>query len=272
MKFLSFLRVLPALFNYRRIDEDQKRLTFRREMWMDGIQVMAARETDASDQGLYTAMKGGHNLESHNHNDVGHFVVYADGLPVLIDVGVEEYSAKTFSAQRYEIWTMQSAYHSLPTINGCMQQDGSEFRAVEAHYELSEDRTQLTLNLAGAYPQEAGIASWIRCCRLLRSPQAAIELEERYAFAGETDCRFSLNFMTCCEPAIEADGRIVLQRGGQPALLMEYDAAQFAAVAETIPLEDKKLRNSWGACLYRIVLQPTALQQEGRHTIRFRQA
>lgn len=30
-------------------------------------------------QGLYAAVKGGHNGESHNHNDVGSFIVYLDG-------------------------------------------------------------------------------------------------------------------------------------------------------------------------------------------------
>ena len=80
-------------------------------------------------RGFYLAAKGGHNAESHNHNDVGNFIVYADGRPVLIDAGVGTYTAKTFSPQRYEIWTMQSAYHNLPTINGFLQKDGRQFRA-----------------------------------------------------------------------------------------------------------------------------------------------
>ncbi|WP_218093163.1 heparinase II/III family protein [Paenibacillus solanacearum] len=272
MKFLSFLRVLPALFDYRRIEEDAKPLTFRREMYMDGIQVMAARETEASDRGLYAAMKGGHNQESHNHNDVGHFVVYADGLPVLIDVGVEEYSAKTFSAQRYEIWTMQSGYHSLPAIGGRMQQDGIAFRATDAQYASEPDRTELTLDIAGAYPPEAGIASWTRTCRLIRSPQAVVELEERYAFADGAGGPFALNFMTCCQPQVDSGGgRIVLRCSESTALAMEYDAAALSPAVETIPLEDKKLRNAWGDCLYRIVLEPASLRPEGGHTIRFRQ-
>ena len=77
---------------------------------------MAARSKDGSAEGLYLAAQGGHNAESHNHNDVGNFIVYADGQPAIIDVGVETYTAKTFSSQRYEIWTMQSAYHNLPSI------------------------------------------------------------------------------------------------------------------------------------------------------------
>lgn len=272
MKFLSFLRSVPAIFNYSTMENQNRLLTFQQDMWMDDIQVMAARETESSDRGLYLSMKGGHNKESHNHNDVGHFVVYADGLPVLIDAGVEQYTAKTFSAQRYDIWTMQSGYHNLPTVNGFMQKDGSEYRAVEVNYEAGADRSQLTLNLASAYLPEAGVASWIRCCRLIRSPQAVVELEEHFTFANPADCRFTLNFLTCCQPDIEANGSIAFRRRGQAVLRMEYDAAVFTASVEIVALEDKKLRESWGECLYRIVLQPTEEKPFGGHTIRFRQA
>lgn len=80
------------------------------DVWLDQIQVMAARDRSGSTDGFFVAAKGGHNNESHNHNDVGNFIVYLDGLPVLIDAGVEAYTAKTFSSSRYEIWTMQSNY------------------------------------------------------------------------------------------------------------------------------------------------------------------
>lgn len=36
---------------------------------------------------LYTAVKGGNNLENHNHNDVGNFIVYGSGIPFIIDAG-----------------------------------------------------------------------------------------------------------------------------------------------------------------------------------------
>ena len=105
---------------------------------MPGIQVMAARVEEGSAQGLYLAAQGGHNAESHNHNDVGNFLIYADGQPAIIDVGVETYSAKTFSSKRYEIWTMQSAYHNLPTIDGVMQSAGRQFAASAVEYHADD--------------------------------------------------------------------------------------------------------------------------------------
>lgn len=79
---------------------------------------MAARMEDGSDKGLYLSAKGGNNGESHNHNDVGSFVLYCDGKPVVIDIGTGVYEKKTFSPQRYEIPQMQSLYHNLPIIGG----------------------------------------------------------------------------------------------------------------------------------------------------------
>ena len=109
-------------------------------MWLPGIQIMAARVREGSADGLYLAAQGGHNAESHNHNDVGNFIVYANGEPAIIDVGVETYTAKTFSPQRYDIWTMQSAYHNLPTVNGVMQGAGREFEARNVDVQIGRRR------------------------------------------------------------------------------------------------------------------------------------
>jgi hypothetical protein len=46
--------------------------------------------------------------EIHNHNDVGNFILYVDGMPAIIDIGAVTYTALTFSKDRYKIWNMQS--------------------------------------------------------------------------------------------------------------------------------------------------------------------
>ena len=74
--------------------------------------------------GFFVATKGGYNNESHNHNDVGSFSLYLNTMPVFIDAGVGTYTRRTFSSERYSIWTMQSNYHNLPLINGVAQRFG----------------------------------------------------------------------------------------------------------------------------------------------------
>ena len=103
---------LLTLFGLKDLPENAAQPPLVRDVFLNEIEVMVARDREGSSQGLYLAAKGGHNAESHNHNDIGNFVTYIDGKPVIIDVGVETYSRKTFSPQRYEIWTMQSGYTS----------------------------------------------------------------------------------------------------------------------------------------------------------------
>jgi hypothetical protein len=73
----------------------------------------------ARDEKYVLAAKAGNNADSHNHNDVGSFTVYKKGKPMIIDLGVGTYTAKTFSDKRYELWTMQSHFHNLPTFVRC---------------------------------------------------------------------------------------------------------------------------------------------------------
>src|SRR5258707_3435400 len=53
------------------------------QVWLPDLQLMAARMAPETPRGLYVSAWGGHNGQSHNHNDVGNFVVFSDGRPVL---------------------------------------------------------------------------------------------------------------------------------------------------------------------------------------------
>jgi len=59
----------------------------------------------ARSRNLSLAVKAGDNDDNHNHNDTGSLTLYKNGRPVLVDIGVESYTGKTFSPQRYEIWS-----------------------------------------------------------------------------------------------------------------------------------------------------------------------
>src|SRR5690606_14252624 len=64
-----------------------------KSFWMEGTEIAGAREQEGSAKGFYFAAKGGHNYESHNHNDAGHFILYYDGKPVIVDAGVGTYTS-----------------------------------------------------------------------------------------------------------------------------------------------------------------------------------
>ena len=247
-------RRLWQLVNMRELMQAEGKQPLVRDVWLDGIQVMAARSEEGSTEGFYLAAKGGHNNESHNHNDVGNFIVYCDGQPLLIDAGVGVYTAKTFSDKRYDIWTMQSAYHNLPTVNGTMQQPGREFAASDVTYDANDRMSQFSLDISGAYPAEAGIDKWMRNITLRRGHEVSIEdiftLTKRN---GE----LMMSLLTPCEVTLGSNGTITLQgdTGGQTYSARLHCDNRLTPSVETIELDDRKLSGAWGEKLYRITLR-----------------
>jgi hypothetical protein len=261
----DLLRALPALFDSGDLRGAPARPPLVRDVWLPGIQVMTARLREGSTEGLYIAAQGGHNAESHNHNDVGNFIVYAGGAPALIDVGPETYTAKTFSPQRYEIWTMQSAYHNLPTVNGVMQAAGRQFAAREVACRADDAAAEFSLDIAGAYPHEAGLVSWRRTLHLDRRANR-VEVNDRYHFRSGGG-RVALTLMTPREVRVER-GRLGL--GADVAVW--FDAQALAPAVEQIRITDARLRPVWGERLYRVQLTAAELPAEGEFKLRIAQA
>ncbi len=257
---------LPALFIARKIqDAETVAQPLPRDVWMDEIQVMVARDSAGTDRGLFVAAKGGHNSESHNHNDVGNLVIYRDGRPVLIDAGVETYSRETFGPNRYGIWTMQSAYHNLPTINGVMQSPGREFAARDAAHTADVESAAFSLDIAGAYPPDAGVKVWRRRVTLQRGRH--VEIADTFELSGAAE--ITLDLLTPCE-AIPVDaGTVALKeralsgerRSGSATLSFDGDA--WGAACETVDVTDGNLRNIWGEVLTRIVIKAATPVAEG---------
>lgn len=259
----SILRQLPMVFNYREITTAPAQAPLERDVWLDGIQVMAAREQSGATEGLYLAAKGGHNNESHNHNDVGQFIVFCDGTPMLIDVGVETYTAKTFSERRYEIWTMQSAYHNLPTVNGYQQLPGENARASNVSYQASDHQVQFSLDIAPCYPPEAGISSWRRTCIVYRGEGCGkIEIADDFSLEKATKDLF-LSLMTPWEPELQEAGCIILQSPQGPGIKVRFASDRLEFSSEKIPISDARMTPIWGDRVFRILLQAKdALQSD----------
>ena len=80
---------------------------------------------------LAAALKGGHNAEHHNHNDVGSYVAVVGSEPVLLDSGGEVYTSRTFSGRRYESKILNSWGHPVPVIGGALQRTNGDARGRE---------------------------------------------------------------------------------------------------------------------------------------------
>ncbi|MBI1281842.1 MAG: heparinase [Anaerolineaceae bacterium] len=266
----SPMRWLRAIFSTAHVLNAEAYVPQPRDVWLPEIQVMAARDQARSARGFYVAAKGGHNNESHNHNDVGEFVVYHNGLPLLIDAGVEAYSRKTFSPQRYEIWTMQSTYHNLPTIDSIQQMPGEEFAARDVQYLADDKEARFTLDLAGAYPPDAGINHWFRSIRLNRGQSVVIE--DTYELDHQPQSLF-MSLLTASNVSIDEAGHIQLSAANLPdgrmsgSGTLHFDARRFSVSVETIPITDERMTKVWGGRVYRLLL--TAQNPQSHDTWKF---
>lgn len=101
------------------------------------------RGAPGRDRATVMALAGSNGV-SHNHNDVGSFIVHRRGKLWLVDPGAPMYTKQTFSPQRYGIIHCRSRGHSVPLINGREQLAGEQYYG-----------TLTTENLNGTGPKRA---------------------------------------------------------------------------------------------------------------------
>jgi hypothetical protein len=190
--------------------------------WLPNLQVLVARSP-----GLVLAVKGGHNGENHNHNDVGCVHVLKGGLPVVIDPGVEAYSMRTFSAERYQIWCIRGSGHNAPVVNGHEQQTGKQHAAREVSAGCVDGIERFSADLAGCYAPAAGLR---RAVRTVRFDRAAQRITVDDVVEGDGALDVVTTWYACEDPR---GGRFTLTFPGATV-----DIAEF-------PLEDALLRRSW---------------------------
>ncbi len=119
--------------------------------WFDKAGILISRPGAKSSSQLAVALKGGHNQEHHNHNDVGSFVVVLGDKPLLLDPGGEVYTARTFSSHRYESKVLNSFGHPVPVVAGKLQQIGGQARARIVSHNFTDTTDTLVLDISSAY-------------------------------------------------------------------------------------------------------------------------
>ena len=240
--------------------------------WFPGIQVVTARGSEDTRKGFFFSAKGGNNNESHNHNDIGSFLLYCDTVPVLADAGVETYTKFTFSDRRYTLWTMQSGYHNLPTINGADQAPGLEYCAKNIEIsgakggQLGEDCPaggfRFSLDIAGAYPASAGINSYRR--EFVFVPDSGLQVTDTWSLK---ECKSPLILNFLCYEKPEISGSRALLSG---LVSMDFDAGSFTAETEEIRLIDPKIHGDWQKdYLYRLRLTGKNKDTAGTAVLKF---
>ena len=206
----------------------------------------------------FLGAKGGHNFERHNHNDVGSCVYFYDSKPVLVDAGVGTYNRKTFGAERYCNWFVQSSWHNLPTVNGCDQPFGEQYASTE--FIANKKLRRISTEIAGAYPDQAKVQSY----KVTYSLSRCGDLNIVHEFAIDSLVKRNvLHFLVANKPAMLSEGRVDLGNG----MVMIYNPEVLTAEIETKSLVGLGFSSRWGDALYRINLTATRLENKGKYTI-----
>ena len=202
--------------------------------------------------GWTLACKGGHNGENHNHNDTGSFILFRDGEPEVVDAGNMVYTAKTFSAARYELWNVRSEWHNLPVIGGHGQRESAEHAARN----VRKTPDGLEMNLEAAYDETAGVRELKRSFAL---DADGLRLTDEGTLRNAQEVTWV--FLLRHQPMPE-NGRI---RAGK--MMIRYPEG-LAFTAEEKPVTDARMARSWPGSLWRVMLR-SGLTEQFRMTFVF---
>lgn len=207
------------------------------------LQVWASQK-----DGLYAAVKGGNNGENHNHNDVGSFLFFLDGDPEIVDAGNMVYTAKTFGPERYTLLNTRSMNHNVPMAAGFEQQPGCAFAARSVKMEESG----ISLDMAAAYPTEAGILSLVRTAGYQGNSFVLTDTVRLKSTAPVTWV-----FMLRHRPEIAA-GMMQTEK-----MIMRFDGSLIVS-CEEIPVTDLSMARNFPGSLWRVTLTSPDLKEQCR--------
>ncbi len=172
------------------------------------------------EKGFVFSAKGGANNESHNHNDIGHFII-GDGHDLfLTDLGAGEYTRDYFGEKRYTFLANRALGHSLPLIQGKEQKAG-EFQAENVHFQVfNEHISEFSLEMAETYPEVEGLQSFHRKW-VVDEQKKSVLLEDALSFKSFDQAIVTENFVSLFKPIL-LDNRIIW-RGNGSELILEFD-------------------------------------------------
>ena len=135
--------------------------------------------------GISIGLKGGHNGEFHNHNDVGSYDIALGDVILTGDVGGETYTRRTFSPQRYESKVLNSYAHPVPRVGGALQGTGGDFRARVLKCARERERDIVELDIRGAYA-DTNLLSLVRTFTYSRAA-GTVSVKDSYRFASPSE-------------------------------------------------------------------------------------
>lgn len=266
--FASFLAKRKGYTSNKKLNDYPAWEPLQKSFWFPDNQIAGGRDSETSSKGFYMVAKGGHNEESHNHNDVGTCIVHYNNKPILIDAGKLYYTKYSFGDKRYTYWPTRSNYHNVPTINGVEQHVGKAYAAQSVKFSSNDKLLQFSLDIAKAYPAEAKVDFWNRTYTLNRGKSLVIR--DKYKLT-EVKGENYLNFLTCCKASVIKPG-VVKLKTDSVSIDISFDPKALSPVIEEFDTNDKTVEVSWGKRLTRLRFKIISVNPENNIELTFRES
>ncbi len=151
-------------------------------------------------KGFGFACKGGNNGESHNHIDVGTFIIARKEKQIICDIGAGPYLEGYHGDKRYTYFHPSAYAHNLPIIDGVPQ---NQYRRKDVIVHYDSDKAMAYMNLSNAYAQE----HLKSLKREFTFDDYSITLKDTFEFTREAEV--SERFISLIEPRVEENSLII---------------------------------------------------------------
>ena len=158
---------------------DPASLQIGQQSYFDSPGVLISRP--APGDKLAVSIKAGGN-GNHSHNDIGSYTIGIGTEQPTGDVGTTQYSAKTFSRERYTIAGISSWGHPVPVVGGALQGRADQIKPYVLSTHFSDAADEITINMADAYT-EPYIKTLTRTLVHARTPSGSVLITDRFAFS-----------------------------------------------------------------------------------------
>ena len=194
--------------------------------------VLVCRTAPEATSPMGAVLKGGHNDEPHNHNDVGSFTFVAGKEAFVADPGGPfVYNNKTFGKERYTAFKLFSSLgHDVPVVAGRAQIPGRQARAKVLATKFSEISDEIAMDIASAYDAQ----ELKKLVRTFVFDRRADTLSVSDDFEFNRPAAFEVALTTRAEWKQVAPDKIELSAGGERVVAEIHAPCGITITSETI--------------------------------------
>ena len=178
--------------------------------------ILIVRTGEMHPKPLGAALKGGHNNEAHNHNDLGSYTLVSGKEKMVEDPGSIPYNIKTFGPERYTAFKSLGSYgHPVPYICEKGQVAGIQSKATVTEYSFSEDKDEWELDLGAAY--DIPDLTEVRRRYIFERKRPSLSVSDSFIFESKQE--FETAITTRATVRIVDNNHILLERGDEKMTL-----------------------------------------------------